>query len=823
MKVKWLGALLASVVLVAAPATTQEEGDDTAVETPVASSIVPVSLIPERTEALQQDLRRISESVAAAEPAVSQIERDLPGLNETSVLRLEQTEALLAASPSLEELRDAETDWIGRLRSLSSRREMLAKRATALEDEVVRLQDVDRVWRLSLENARENRAPREVLNTVQVNLSAIEALTDRVRERWNVVLTLLTAVSERELEASDASGRISSARVAIRSRLFEPDAETLWSAFSAGSAAPFWGPVRRAASSDWKEFLEFVGSRKRSFVPLAIVFVGSLVLAFYVGDRMRKRVEDGRLEGSAASFERPVSVAMLVTAFCGAAVFPFAPGLVWDFVGIVLLLPVWRLLVPVVPGTARPLLGILACFYLVDRVRDFIGPALLVERTLFFGEMTAAILAIVLLLQPSRLSRVSAADTPPPVIGLGLRIVVGAFAIAAVANLLGYVAFAQLMGDGALGSIYLSLLSYAGYRIGTTFALVLLTSIRLGAVGVIRNNTEQLVQWCRRGLAVLFAVLWVTGSLNAFAIRDVVFGAVETLLFTPFNLGTLSLSIGSVIAFPLTIFIAFTLSRAIRSLLREDIFPRVTLGRGVGNALSTSVHYVLLLGGFFIALGAAGIDLSKFALLAGAFGVGIGFGLQNVVNNFVSGLILLYERPVQVGDTIELSGLLGEVRSIGIRASTVLTFQGAEVIIPNGNLLADQLINWTLSNKHRRVEVPVGVAYGNKPSDVIPVLKSVLDGEKRILRNPEPLVLFRGFGDSSLDFELRFWARDYTTYLVLASDIASKVYDELERVGITIPFPQRDLHLKSVDSSAAKQLRGGNEERHDPATPENAK
>lgn len=288
-------------------------------------------------------------------------------------------------------------------------------------------------------------------------------------------------------------------------------------------------------------------------------------------------------------------------------------------------------------------------------------------------------------------------------------------------------------------------------------------------------------------------------------------GAVQAFLSTPFEVGTVSISPGDLLAFPLTLFIAFTLSRAIRSLLEEDVFPRVSLTRGVDNAVSTTVHYVLLLGGFFLALGAAGIDLGKFTLLAGAFGVGIGFGLQTVVNNFVSGLILLYERPIQVGDTIELAGILGEVKHIGIRASMVLTFQGAEVIIPNGTLLSDQLINWTLSNKHRRVEIPVGVAYGNRPADVLKVLKNVLDSEERILGEPEPMVLFRGFGDSSLDFELRFWTRDSSTYLVLASDLASAVYDELERVGITIPFPQRDLHLKSLDPELAAKLSGASE------------
>jgi small-conductance mechanosensitive channel len=310
-------------------------------------------------------------------------------------------------------------------------------------------------------------------------------------------------------------------------------------------------------------------------------------------------------------------------------------------------------------------------------------------------------------------------------------------------------------------------------------------------------------------LALGLGFFWAENVLDAFAIKEQVVGAIVALLTTPLTVGTVSLSLGDILVFGLTIAAAVLLSRLIRILLNEDVLPRLSLRRGVANAISTSVRYFILLVGFFFALGAAGVDLSRFALLAGAFGVGIGFGLQNVVNNFVSGLILLFERPIQVGDTIEVGGLLGDVTQIGIRASMVRTVQGAEVIVPNGNLVSKEVINWTLSDRHRRVELPVGVAYGNRPARVIEVLEAVVASEPRVLRLPPPLVLFRGFGDSSLDFEVRLWAADYMSYLQLRSDIASAIYDALDEEGIEIPFPQRDLHLKSVDAAAATRLLGG--------------
>ena len=229
------------------------------------------------------------------------------------------------------------------------------------------------------------------------------------------------------------------------------------------------------------------------------------------------------------------------------------------------------------------------------------------------------------------------------------------------------------------------------------------------------------------------------------------------------------------------------------------MLPRLTLPRGVPGAISQLAHYAILAFGLLFAFAAAGIDLSRLALLVGALGVGIGFGLQNIVNNFVSGLILIFERPIKVGDTIELDPLLGTVKHIGIRASTVRTLEGAEVIVPNGDLIAGKVVNWTPSDRQRRVDVPVGVAYGTDPDRVVEILVGVAQDQPDVLVHPEPVALFRGFGDSSLDFVLRVWTPEFERWMRVQSDVARAVHHALRDAGITIPFPQRDLHLRSVD------------------------
>ena len=255
-------------------------------------------------------------------------------------------------------------------------------------------------------------------------------------------------------------------------------------------------------------------------------------------------------------------------------------------------------------------------------------------------------------------------------------------------------------------------------------------------------------------------------------------------------------SLGDILAFLSVLVFGYLIARGCRFILREEILRHWRLARGVPETIATSLHYMLLLLVFLMSLNAGGIELGKLTLLTGALGVGLGFGLQNIVNNFVSGLILQFERPIRVGDVLEVGTLSGEVRRIGIRASTMRTFQGAEVIIPNSTFISGQVVNWTLTEPVRRVEVPVPVAYGTDPERVIKMLLEIAGTHSEVLRRPEPVAVFKGFGESSLDFLLMFWA-DQEYHFRLRSDISIRINAVLREAGIDIPFPQREIRVHS--------------------------
>jgi potassium efflux system protein len=257
------------------------------------------------------------------------------------------------------------------------------------------------------------------------------------------------------------------------------------------------------------------------------------------------------------------------------------------------------------------------------------------------------------------------------------------------------------------------------------------------------------------------------------------------------------------------------IARLITLILDEDIFPRMEMRRGVASMLSTMTRYAIVTVGFVFAAGIAGIEMTQIALLVSALGVGIGFGLQGLVSNIVAGLILIFERPINPGDTIEFGSRMGTVGQIGPRASVVHGFDGSEIIVPNSALISSEVVNYTLTDRRRRVEIPVGVAYGSNPGAVADLLVSAVQKTTGVLSSPEPLALFQGFGASSLDFIVRFWVADFDTALPTRSDAAMAIYRALEEKGIQIPFPQRDLHLR-LTQPGSEVPEGGREDRAEP-------
>ncbi len=264
------------------------------------------------------------------------------------------------------------------------------------------------------------------------------------------------------------------------------------------------------------------------------------------------------------------------------------------------------------------------------------------------------------------------------------------------------------------------------------------------------------------------------------------------------ELGTAHLTLAALIKFGALVALVFGAESVLRKRLMRRVLARTHLEPSLQYACSKFAGYVFIAVGLYIALKMVGIDLSSLALVAGAIGVGVGLGLQNVISNFVSGLIILAERPIALGDRVEVDGVAGKVTQIKLRSTTVVTNDNISIIVPNSNFVTNTVVNWSHGDPKVQIRLPIGVAYGTDPEKLRRVLLEVAAAHPKVLKSPEPNVYFEAFGDSAMNFELGVWTAEMlSSPRRFRSELNFAMEKALRENGIQIPFPQRDLHLRS--------------------------
>ncbi|MGB0505887.1 MAG: DUF3772 domain-containing protein [Pikeienuella sp.] len=358
------------------------------------------------------------------------------------------------------------------------------------------------------------------------------------------------------------------------------------------------------------------------------------------------------------------------------------------------------------------------------------------------------------------------------------------------------------------------ILSIAGFDFAARILVFpTLTSLAIIAIGhlafvLIREVVEvNLVEDTGRSqrlrlIPVIAAFLLFCGTLPLLALA---WGADQSDLQAAYSAIAAGLVVGEIaispvdfITFVLVFGIGYTITRSAQKVMRGTVLPKTNITDGGASALSAGLGYLGVFLSAIAAISATGIDLSSLAIVAGALSVGVGFGLQTIVSNFVSGIILLIERPIKIGDWIEVGGASGYVKQVNVRSTEIETFDRASYIIPNTDLIAGAVLNWTHSNKTGRVRAPVGVAYGTDPRRVEAILLEIAAEHKMVLSSPAPSAYFMRFGADALEFELRVYLRDVNWMLTVTSDLNFAIAERFEKEGIEIPYAQRDITIRNA-------------------------
>ncbi|MHB8764020.1 MAG: mechanosensitive ion channel family protein [Deferrisomatales bacterium] len=370
----------------------------------------------------------------------------------------------------------------------------------------------------------------------------------------------------------------------------------------------------------------------------------------------------------------------------------------------------------------------------------------------------------------------------------------------------GYSGLATHLLDASIKTTFLGLFAWMFALLANGAIEFLLARPLARRYALVREHGGAIQRRLATLVAGAVAVVALAAVLEVWRLYDTPAQALRGVLGFGVTLGETRVTAGLVLAAGALLYGALATSWLVQRVLDAEVYPRRHVESGVRISINRLIQYGFVLVGFLAGVSALGLELKNLTILAGAFGIGVGFGLQNIVNNFVSGLILLFERPIKVGDLVQLGDQWGTVEKLGLRATVVRTFDQSEVIVPNSTLISGSVTNWTLTDRHTRLVVLVGIAYGSDVPLAMKILQEVGAAHPQVLAEPAPQVLFMAFGASSLDFELRVWLADVDKRFPVRSDLHQAIDRRFREAGVEISFPQRDLHLRTVDEGAARAL-----------------
>jgi small-conductance mechanosensitive channel len=716
----------------------------------------------------------------------------------SSLQALEQGRDTLSRARYME-LIDADTRIRERVRAVNEATDELGRHTRKVEADLEILDREATRWPERVKLAREREAPAEILRLAETAHHEIEATRDRLRARRDELLVAFG-------QGIALQTRLDAVRATIAERRERISAE-----LSTIEDVPIWR--QGAITFPRDEVMANVGLVRHELADHLRQYgagLGALLAALTAFLFVALRQPPASVMPRVASARRPVGIALAGALLAGLAFLallaPRGPFIFYRLVGFVVPLlagvVATKSFAAPIPGTAWTLAW--AVFVNEFRIFAEMSPGLarmmLVIQILPFG---------VALMHDWR--RGALARLMPGVPATLLRRLVQAvlliLAVTIVASLLGHTGVARALAALAVVApgfwlIFAALAWVLDQVVAGLLAMPLVRGLRS-----VRERGDAILHALHR---VVLLFCWTIGVL-VFALAHSAFDDLLRIAnlaaSASVSAGDVTITASAILSALAVVVVTWLVTKVVRFILDHEILPRLDLRTGVPIAISTIVGYVLVVTGFVLAMAALGIDLTKVTLLAGAVGIGVGMGLQSVVNNFASGLILMLERPINVGDQIDVGGVVGEVKRIGVRSSTIRTGQGAEVIVPNADLASKQVTNWTLSDRARRYEIDVGVEYGSDPARILRLLEDAAAEVPEVQKVPPPRALFTGFGDSSLDFRLFAWVESVDIGVQAQNGLRMAILRTLDASGIAIPFPQRDLHIRyapaGVDMAAA--------------------
>jgi small-conductance mechanosensitive channel len=792
-----IALLLASVFSFSQAKSTKTAIDSSKVKKPQA---VPVLNIIQEIEETNEEIR-LSDKKIQPNSSIIQIDSLLPPYIQEVKKQKKITDTFIKSNPNRQKINILIREWDGqhdRLSDWESTVNSVEERNLRLIDEI---SFQEQTWKLTYQHAIEEKVPPEILNSIKTVLNKVNKSKRSYVNISNDLLRLESKINKQKTVINKAIENLNILKNSNTYDLFYLRHAPLWKTSLKSVSNKIKNDEVESVSENISRFFAYIETNE-SNIYIFIIIIVLLVLLFQLLKRTFVKYpfneEDENLQNAKdIILNHSLSSSIFLSLAVAKLFFNNAPTLFGDSIILLMLIVSIPLLQPYMYKRFKKTIFFIVLFFILDTAKTYVWFTSVQYRIYLLVEAIIVITILFRFTYPYIKTRQMKIGKFGRLLIRATPVLYLLSLISIVSNLLGYTNLSDLTLKINTQSSIITIIFYV--------ILMITGGISVGLIHRYFNKREsfdadQKFVIEKKSLVVirvLAFIFWILFFLRTVDLLTPFIDYLTDVFTEPYKMGTMTFTIGAILTFLLILIISYFITRFISFIFDDGGAPLkfLNLPKGVPAAISLVIRYFIIAFGFILALSSLGVDLSKFNLMAGALGLGIGFGLQTIVSNFISGLILVFERPILPGDTVEVNNLLGTVNRIGVRSSTISTFDGAEVVVPNNNLISNDLINWTLSNNIKRVEILIGTTYSSDPNKILRVLSDVAHNYDNALKNPKPMALFSDFGDSSLNFKLRFWV-PYEIGLKAKSDVSINIYNRFKELGIEIPFPQQDIHIK---------------------------
>jgi len=762
---------------------------------------IPLSDVPEEAVKTLLKLKEIA-LLLTEKKSSYEIHRALPAYSESIEALLNDKVYQHLEDESIRSLQKMSADWDVYLNQLNEWESFYRARIAVYDSNREKLEMYSTLWSETHINSNKVQAPQAIQDHVTSVIIEIEKLRNHAKTYYDEILIGSNIVTTKILLINEALVKINKIETMLTNRVFYQNEFSYLDALNLEDFSPqaYLLSAYNSVVEKFKSAQIYFKSdmNKLWYLLLSVVLNGAFIAYFNYLYRKRKLfVRKESLHKKIFFFlGRPFSTFFILIVLWNVVIFPEIPRAVSEFELFLILIPIFRILLTVIPrDVVRHFYAYFGLYFFSLIEKNAIGYDL-DSRTLSMLLSMGLIIYLYYLIRDKVFETLVQAIFQRIIYRFLVFLILLLF-ISIGADFYGATQLATRLTGGTFSVIHASLIFYTLTVILTGYIIIILRRRIATASNMVEKFSKRVERMTVLLIKIGMLFWWFTIVTKVTGTYEPLIIFKNEVLAHSWIIATTTISVQSIFDFVIIIIGTWFAVRLINTVLQVEIFARFTLPRGFPTAVSTVVNYLIVISGTIIALSSLGITPAQFTLVFGALGVGIGFGLRNIIANFVSGIIMVFERPVQIGDTIEINKTMGNIIGIGARSSTIKTFDGSEVIIPNADFIAKEITNWTLSDERRRKVLVFKVDFDSDIDEVMAIMKKIAVAHPNVLKDPEPLSAFLGFGEYYLEFKLYFWL---TKNLIGAqSDIAIGIYKELKSAGIKMPLPKQEFLTKKSE------------------------